>query len=232
MTLPLLDVVTYELKLPSTNQKITYRPFLVKEHKILMTLQDANNEDVGRIITDLVDVCTFNKLKMDELAHFDITYCFLNIRARSISEIVPIIITCQSCETKFDSKLDLNKVKIENHEGHTNKIMLNNSVGIELKYPKLNDVIKIYDTENIESIFDMVSASVKSIFTETDYYDAKELAKKEIEEFLNQLTKKQFDEIEKFYTTTPNVIQEVNEECPNCSNKNTIRIEGLENFFV
>lgn len=232
MTLPLLDVVTYELKLPSTKQKVKYRPFLVKEHKVLMTLQDAESNEIGRIITDLVDVCTFNKLKMDELAHFDITYLFLNIRAKSISEIVPIIITCQNCETKFDSKLDLNKVEIENHEGHTNKIMINSSVGIELKYPKLDEVVKIYDSENLDSVFDMVTSSVKSVFTDTEYYDAKELTKNEITEFLNQLTKKQFDEIEKFFTTAPKVVQRVEEDCPNCNTKNIIKVEGLENFFV
>ena len=197
-----------------------------------MTLQDAESDEIGRIITDLVDVCTFNKLKMDELAHFDITYLFLNIRAKSISEIVPIIINCQNCETKFDSKLDLNKVEIENHEGHTNKIMINSSVGIELKYPKLDEVVKIYDSENLDSVFDMVTSSVKSVFTDTEYYDAKELTKDEITEFLNQLTKKQFDEIEKFFTTTPKVVQRVEEDCPNCNTKNIIKVEGLENFFV
>lgn len=232
MALPILDVPTYELMLPSTGKTITFRPFLVKEHKILLTLAEAEDSEVARVVTDLVDVCTFNKLNAKDLPHFDIEYVFMHLRSKSISETVDVVITCTNCDKEYESNFSIENIKVEIPEGHSNKIMLTQSVGIEMKYPKFENVVKIYNSNSTEDIFNLVKKSVAGIFQEDNYWDASEQTNEEIEEFLMQLTKEQFDKIEQFFTSSPKVVQIVESDCPHCSNHNTSRIEGLQNFFV
>ena len=156
MALPILEVPTYELTLPSTGKKITYRPFLVREHKILLTLSEASDDEVARIVTDLVDVCTFNKINAKSLPHFDIEYIFMFLRARSVSEIVEVVITCVNCEEQYDSSFSIEDLKVEKNEEHTNKIMLTDNVGMEMKYPRFEEVAKIFDKGDANDIFKLI----------------------------------------------------------------------------
>jgi len=232
MALPTLEVPTYELTLPSTGEKITYRPFLVKEHKILMTLSEASDDETSRIVSNLVDVCTFNKLNAKELPHFDIEYIFMFLRARSISEVVDIVVTCVNCENKYDSSFNIENISVEKAENHSNKIMLTESVGMELKYPKFDQVVKIYDSENTDDVFNLVKKSIVGIFDGDNYWDAKDQTQEEIDTFLESLTKEQFEKLETFFTTSPKIVQVIESDCPQCSHHNTSRIQGLQNFFV
>lgn len=232
MALPVLDVPTYELNLPSTGKPIKFRPFLVKEHKILLTLSEAEESEVSRIITDLVDVCTFNKLNAKDLPHFDIEYIFMNLRAKSISETVDVVITCLSCENQYESSFNIDNLQVEIPQGHTNKIMLTPTVGVEMRYPKFENVVKVYNSDKVDDVFALVKKSIAGIFDEESYWSASEQTDEEIETFLLQLTKEQFDLIEKFFTTSPKVVQTIESDCPRCSNHNVSRIEGLQNFFV
>ena len=232
MALPTLQVPTYELTLPSTGEKITYRPFLVKEHKILLTLAEASDDETSRIVSDLVDVCTFKKLNTKELPHFDIEYIFMFLRARSISEVVDIVVTCVNCDQKYDSSFSIENISVEKAENHSNKIMLTESVGIELKYPKFDQVVKIYDSENTNDVFDLVKKSIVGIFDGDNYWDAKDQTEEELETFLETLTKEQFEKLETFFTTSPKIVQVIESDCPHCQHHNTSRIQGLQNFFV
>lgn len=232
MALPVLDVPTYELNLPSTGKLIKFRPFLVKEHKILLTLSEAEDSEVSRIVTDLVDVCTFNKLNAKDLPHFDIEYIFMNLRGKSISETVDVVVTCLNCEKEYESNFNIEDLKVEIPEGHSNKIMLTPTVGIEMKYPKFESVVKVFNSNTVDDIFTLVKKSIAGIFDEDSYWSASEQTDEEIEQFLLQLTKEQFDLIEKFFTTSPKVVQVIESDCPHCSNHNISRIEGLQNFFV
>lgn len=232
MALPVLDVPTYELTLPSTGKQIKFRPFLVKEHKILLTLSEAEDSEVSRIVTDLVDVCTFNKLNAKDLPHFDIEYIFMHLRGKSISETVDVVVTCVNCDKEYESSFNIENLKVEIPEGHTNKIMLTPTVGIEMKYPKFENVVKIFNSEKIDDVFSLVKKSIAGIFDEESYWEASEQSDEEMETFLLQLTKEQFDLIEKFFTTSPTVVQVIESDCPHCSNHNVSRIEGLQNFFV
>lgn len=232
MALPILEVPTYELTLPSTGKKITYRPFLVKEHKILLTLSEASDDEVARIVTDLVNVCTFNKLNAKELPHFDIEYIFMFLRARSISEIVDVIVTCASCDQQYDGSFNIDNIKVEKADEHTNKIMLTDNVGIEMKYPKFEEVAKVFDSGDTADVFKLVKKSIQGIFEGDTYWDAKEQTDEDLETFLNSLTKEQFEMIEKFFTTSPKIVQVLESDCPHCSHHNTSRIQGLQNFFV
>lgn len=232
MALPTLEVPTYELTLPSTGEKITYRPFLVKEHKILLTLAEASDDETARIVSDLIDVCTFKKLNTKELPHFDIEYIFMFLRARSISEVVDILVTCVNCDQKYDSSFSIENISVEKADNHSNKIMLTESVGIELKYPKFDQVVKIYDSENTNDVFDLVKKSIVGIFDGDNYWDAKDQTEEELETFLETLTKEQFEKLETFFTTSPKIVQVIESDCPHCQQHNTSRIQGLQNFFV
>lgn len=232
MALPKLDVPTYELTLPSNGKKIRYRPFLVKEHKILLTMVEASQDEVVRIITELVDVCTFNELKMSNIAHFDIEYIFMMLRAKSVSEKVDVVITCVECEEKYDASFNIEDIKVEKKEGHTNKIQLNETVGVEMKYPKFKDIVNVFDSDESEDVFKLVKNSIIGVFEGDSYYEFEEHTEEEKEDFLYSLTKEQFSKIEEFFVSSPKIVQQLETDCPKCSHHNTSRIEGLQNFFV
>lgn len=229
--LPKLDVPTYELILPSTNKKIKYRPFLVKEHKVLLTMAEADNSEVTRIITELVDACTFNKLKIKQLPHFDIEYIFMMLRAKSIGEIVDIIVNCE-CGNKIDAQFNIEDIKIEKYDNHTNKIMINSQYGVEMNYPKFDDVVEVYSSNSNEKVLDMIVNNIKGVFDQDNYWDSKDQSKQELEEFLFSLTKDQFDKIENFFVTSPKIVQVIESDCNQCGKHNVSRLEGLSNFFV
>ncbi len=231
MALPALDVPTYELTLPSTNKKVKFRPFLVKEHKVLLTLSDADEQEVSRVIKDLVDVCTFNKLKVKELPHFDIEYVFLKLRSKSIGENVEVIVNCE-CGNKIETSFSIENVKVEKKPNHSNKIKLTDEVGIEFNYPKIDDVISIFSKQNQEQIFNLVAKNIKGIYDSENYWDATEQTKEELDTFLNSLTKEQFDKIEEFFTSSPKIVQIIETDCNQCGKHNVSRLEGLQNFFV
>jgi len=231
MALPRLDTPTYELTLPSTGAKVKFRPFLVKEHKILLTMSEADNSEVARIIRELVDVCTFNKLKIKELPHFDIEYIFMFLRAKSISETVDVVVNCE-CGEKIDASFNIEDLQVIKPEGHSNKIMINNEIGIELKYPNIDDVVDVYATKDNQKVIDLIIKSIKGIYNQEDYWVAEEQTKEELEEFVFSLTKDQFDKLEKFFVTSPKIVQNIECDCPKCGKHNVSKLEGLQNFFV
>ena len=231
MALPKLNTPTYELKLPSSGEKIRFRPFLVKEHKVLLTMSEAEDNEVSRIIRELVDVCTFKELKIKDLPHFDIEYIFMNLRAKSIGEIVDVVVNCE-CGTKIETNFNIEDLKVEVAEGHSNKIMINNEVGIEMKYPNIDEVVGVFASEDSQKILDLIINCVKAIYDQSEYWDAKDQTRAELEEFIYSLTKEQFDKIEKFFTTAPKIVQVIETDCPDCKKHNTSRLEGLQNFFV
>lgn len=231
MALPRLDTPTYELMLPSTGAKVKFRPFLVKEHKILLTMSEADNSEVARIIRELVDVCTFNKLKIKDLPHFDIEYIFMFLRAKSISETVDVVVNCE-CGEKIDANFNIENLQVVKPEGHSNKIMINNEIGIELKYPNIDDVVDVFATKDNQKVIDLIIKSIKGIYNQEDYWVAEEQTKEELEEFVFSLTKEQFDKLEKFFVTSPKIVQTIECDCPKCGKHNVSKLEGLQNFFV
>jgi hypothetical protein len=231
MSLPKIASPSYELIQPSTGNKIKYRPFLVKEHKVLLTLMDASDEETVRVVKELVDVCTFNKLDVESLPHFDIEYIFLKLRSKSIGEDVIAEATCD-CGVKNEVTFSIDDLVVEKAPEHTNKFMLTDEIGIEMKYPAFEDVVEFTNTEDPEEMFEVVVKNIKSIFNETDYWGVKDQTKKEIEDFIDGLTKEQYDKIETFFKTAPKVVQHIHYVCESCGKENSTRLEGLSNFFV
>lgn len=231
MALPKLQTPTFELTLPSSGKKIRFRPFLVREHKILLTMAEAENEEVARIIRELVDVCTFKELKVQDLPHFDIEYIFMFLRAKSIGEAVDVVVNCE-CGTKIETSFNIEDIKVEKPEGHTNKIQINKDIGVEMRYPNIDEVVGIFSSSDTQKVMDLIIANIKGIYDSKNYYEAVDQTKEEIQEFVYSLTKEQFDKIEKFFTTSPKVVQTIECDCPSCGKHNVSRLEGLQNFFV
>jgi len=230
MSLPKLDTPSYELILPSTGEKIKYRPFLVKEYKILLTALESDGEEIHRIITDLVDVCTYKKLKIDELPNFDIEYLFLNLRAKSVGETTSLTLQCNNCENKITFDLDITKAEIKKNPDHTSKILISENIGLEMRYPKFDEMINIYQNFKSESVVELLCNCIKNVYTDEQLYDS--YTKEELIEFVNSFSKSQFELLEKFFLTMPKVVQHVDQECPACKAHNELNLEGLQNFFV
>jgi len=232
MALPRLDIPTYELIQPSTGKKLRYRPFLVKEHKVLLTMAEASEDEIARIVKEIVDACTFNQLKINDLPHFDVEYIFMMLRAKSISEKVDVVITCAKCSERYDSSFNIEDLTVVNNKNVQDKIMLTDAIGVQLKYPTFSNVVKIFESENMSVVFDLIKSCIKGVFDNENFYDIREQTEEEINEFLESLTKEQFSKIEEFFVNSPKIVQELNTECTNCGHKNYSRVEGLQNFFI
>ncbi len=231
MTLPKLNTPTFQLTLPSSGKKIKYRPFLVKEHKILLTMAEADDSEVARIVNELVDVCTFNALEIKKLPHFDIEYIFLQLRAKSISESVEVVVNCE-CGNKINTTFNIDNLKVEKNPKHNNKIMLDKEYGVEMNYPAFNEVVEVYASNDTNKIVDLIVRCVKGVYDNDNYWDSKDQTPKELDDFIFSLTKSQFDKIEEFFVTAPKVVQVIETDCTACGRHNISRLEGLSNFFV
>ena len=231
MSLPRLNTPTFELILPSTGKKVKFRPFLVKEHKVLLTMAEADDSEVARIVSELVDVCTFNALDVANLPHFDIEYIFLQLRAKSISETVDVVVNCE-CGNSINTSFNIDDLIVETTPNHTNKILLTDGFGVEMSYPVFKDVIDIFSSGDTTSIINLVINNIKGVYDSENYWEMKDQTSEEIEEFVNSLTKQQFDKIEEFFITAPRVVQVIETDCDKCGKHNISRLEGLDNFFV
>jgi hypothetical protein len=231
MALPKLNTPTYELILPSSGKKVKFRPFLVKEHKVLLTMSEAENSEVSRIIRELVEVCTFKTINVNTLPHFDVEYIFMHLRAKSIGESVDVIVNCE-CGEKIDTSFNIDDLKVVTKEGHTNKIFVSDEIGIEMNYPSIDDIVGVFASNDNQKVIDLIINSIGGVFDKSDYYDARDQTREELEEFVYSLTKEQFDKLEQFFVTAPKIVQVIECDCPKCGKHNVSRLEGLQNFFV
>ena len=226
----------YKLTIPSMKKEVTYRPFLVKEEKALMIAQQS--EDQETMVTTLKSViqsCIQDKINVDDLAVFDIEYIFTQLRARSVGEIVELILKCETCEDEKASvkySIDLSKLQVDFPEGHEKKIVLFDDVGVIMKYPSLEVLKKIETAGNdIESVFDIIASCIEFIYNNDEMFATKEVKPEEVKEFINNLTQEQFQKLQKFFETMPKLEQRVKYKCPLCSKEHDKLIRGLESFF-
>lgn len=226
----------YKLTIPSMKKEVTYRPFLVKEEKALMIAQQS--EDQETMVTTLKSViqsCIQDKINVDDLAVFDIEYIFTQLRARSVGEIVELILKCETCEDEKASvkySIDLSKLQVDFPEDHEKKIPLFDDVGVIMKYPSLEVLKKIETAGNdIESVFDIIASCIEFIYNNDEMFATKEVKPEEVKEFINNLTQEQFQKLQKFFETMPKLEQRVKYKCPLCSKEHDKLIRGLESFF-
>ena len=237
MALPKLNVPTYELVVPSTDEKIKYRPFLVKEEKILlMAMESGKTEDILQATKTIVDECTFSKLKVGNMPMFDVEYIFLQIRAKSVGEVSKLRVLCRDDgETYADVEVDLNDVNVQVDEVHTNKIELTDEMGVIMQYPTIDSFTEdgIGDI-NPSNMIDVVAGCIAQIYDKKgeEVYDSKDSTKKELVEFIEQMNTKQFADVQKFYDTMPKLKHTITVKNPKTKVENSMTLTGLNDFFA
>ena len=237
MALPKIEVPTYELTLPSEDKKIKYRPFLVREEKILyIAMETGQNKEMINALKDVVGACTFDALNVDRLPIFDIEYLFLQIRAKSVSEVTKFRAICpDDGKTYVETEVDLTKVEVQVDDEHTNRIMLESerNLGIVLKYPTLKnyDVGRGLDNIEIDKVFNILIDCIDHIFEGDKIYPAKDTSKQELKEFIEGLPQDAFTKIKSFFDTMPKLKHEIEVTNPNTNVTSKIVLTGIADFF-
>jgi len=223
MPLPKINTPTYDLTLPSTGKKIKYRPFLVREEKILiMAMESEDMTEITNAIVQILSDCIISKdVKVESLATFDIEYLFLNVRSKSVGETVDVNITCpDDGETQVEMSIDIDSIKVQKNKGHKNIIKLDDELSLKLKYPSLEQFVEnnfetTEGTSEIGQSLSMITSCVEMIYNSEESWEASEYSKKEMDEFIEQLNTKQFKQIEKFFTTMPKLSHKIAEKSKN-----------------
>ena len=236
MTLPTINVPTYELKIPSTKEKIKFRPFLVKEEKILLlALESGEDATISIALKQIVNNCTFEKLVLDDLALFDLEYLFLRVRAKSVGEVAHIRVMCpDDGETYVEVDVPLEEIEVNFPDEHTNDIKITDTVGVTMGYPQFEDYYKEFD-ENEASIdysMNLIRKSIKNIYEGEDIHEKVDFNDKELTGFLESLNTDQFTKLQNFFSTMPRLKYDVEVTNPKTEVKSTVTLEGLNSFFV
>ena len=239
MPLPKIATPTYELELPSTGQSINYRPFLVKEEKLLvLALETEDTKQITTAIKNVLKNCVLTKgVKVDQLPTFDIEFLFLNIRGKSVGEEIEVNIVCPDDEeTQVPVTSNLDDIGIQKNDTHSNQIKLDIDLMMELKYPSLEQFIKnnfdFDDANAMDQSFDLIAACIDKIYTADEVWAVADCTKKEVKEFLEQMNSSQFKEIEKFFETMPKLSHTVKVTNPKTKVKSDVVLEGLASFFA
>ncbi len=247
--LPKVDVPIYELKLVSCKEPIKFRPFLVKEQKLLLMAQEAiqseekqDNSTTLNAVKQIINNCVLSEIKVDELPMFDIEYLFLNLRARSMGENIKLSFRCvnevenenkekNKCNNIVEVEMNILNVHPKILQEHSNKIVINDNLGMLMKYPNLNILSKV-DMQQQESVLTLILSCIDAIYDDETIYYAKDAQKKELEDFIDSLPTKVIEDIKVFFDTMPKIKEDVDFSCNKCGYKELIPIEGLDSFFV
>jgi len=236
MALPILDTATYELTLPSSDVQVKYRPFLVKEEKILLLAMESNSpKEITKALKDIVHACTFGSINVEALPTFDLEFIFLNVRAKSVGEIAKLKILCpDDKETYANVEVDLSKVEVQVDDEHTNEIQINDKVKLLMKYPTIDSFDATVDANQLktEQLFDIIGKSIYQIYEGETVHNAKDYSKEEMQAFIESLTSDHFAKIQKFFNSMPRLAHEIEVVNPKTQVKSKVMLQGLTDFFV
>ena len=238
MPLPTISTPTYELVLPSSNRKIKYRPFLVKEEKILiLAMESQDTKQIARAVKDVISHCILSKgIKVEKLATFDIEYLFLNIRGKSVGEDIEVMVTCpDDNKTQVPMSINVDTIKVHIDEEHSKDIVLDDVYTLRMKYPSLNEFIKTnfdnVDSMKVDDTFDLIASCIDQVYSEEESWASEDCTKKELTTFVESLNSGQFKKVERFFETMPKLSHTVKVTNPNTEVESEIKLEGLQNFF-
>ena len=236
MALPKIDVPIYELTVPSTDEKIKYRPFLVKEEKLLLiAMESGENSDILRAVKDIVDSCTFNKMKIGNMPMFDVEYIFLQIRAKAVGEVSTLRILCRDdMKTYAKVEVDLNEIEVRVTDAHTNKIELSDEMGVIMKYPTVDSFVENkIDDISPANMLDVIVTCIDKIYDKKgeEVFDAKDSTKQELIDFVEQMNTTQFADVQKFFDTMPSLTHEITVKNPKTKKESKVTLNGLNDFF-
>ena len=238
MPLPTIATPTYDLELPSSGKKIKYRPFLVKEEKLLvLALESESNKEISTAIKAVLKACIQTRgVKVEQLPTFDIEYLFLNIRGKSVGEEIEVNLICpDDGKTTVPVTINIDDIEIKKSEDHNKRIALDKNLMMEMKYPSLDQFIKnnfdFSGEPGIDQSFELIASCIDKIYNQEEVWSTSDCTKKEITDFLEQMNSVQFKEVEKFFTTMPKLSHEVKITNPNTDVESTVVLEGLSSFF-
>jgi len=237
MALPVLETNTFELTLPSSDVKVKFRPFLVKEEKILLqAMESQEQKQIVGALQNIVNVCTFGQLNVDELPTFDLEYVFLQIRSKSVGEVAKLKVLCPDTKKDYaEVEVDLSTVDVQVDDEHNNKIMVDEGkqISVLMKYPTLASVdpTKDYSKQNTKALFNVIGEGIYQIFEGDKVHMAKDYTKEELDQFVESLDSKSFKKIQRFYETMPKLMHEIEVENPKTKVKSKITLSGLSDFF-
>ena len=239
MPLPKISTPTYELEIPSLKKSIKYRPFLVKEEKVLIIAMESEDpKQIAEAVKTVIGNCIVTRgIKIEQLATFDIEYLFLNIRGKSVGETVDVLITCpDDGNTQVPVSINLDDIEVEFREDHSRDIKLDDTLTLRMRYPSMQEFVKsnfIAGSEiSVDETFDMITSCIEQIYSEEESWSSSDVTKKELKEFLEQLTSQQFKDIEKFFETMPKLSHTIKVTNPNTEVKSEVVLEGLTSFFA
>jgi len=239
MPLPKITTPTYELELPSTQKKVRYRPFLVKEEKVLLiALESEDTKEITNAIRAVIKSCVLTRgIKVETLPTFDIEYLFLNIRGKSVGETIEVNLICpDDGVTEVKKNIPIDDIQIQRTDGHTNQIKLDDNIMMELKYPSLDQFIKnnfdFAEGNQMDQSFELIGSCIDKIYTEEEVWSSSDCTKKELTEFLESMNSSQFKEIENFFETMPKLTHTIKVKNPNTEKENDVVLEGLASFFA
>ena len=238
MPLPTISTPTYELTLPSSNRKIKYRPFLVKEEKILiLAMESQDTKQIARSVKDVISKCILTKgIKVEKLSTFDIEYLFLNIRGKSVGEKIEVMVTCpDDGKTQVPMSIDIDSIKIHRDKNHSTDIVLDDTYTLRMKYPSLNEFIKnnfgAVENMGVDDTFDLIASCIDQVYTEEESWTSDECTKKELSDFVESLNSSQFKLVAIFFVTMPKLSHTIKVKNPNTKVESDVKIEGLQSFF-
>ena len=238
MPLPKISTPTYELVLPSSNKKIKYRPFLVKEEKVLiLAMESQDTSTVANAVKDVLASCILSRgIKVEKLSTFDIEYLFLNIRGKSVGEKIEVMVTCpDDGKTQVPTSINIDEIKVIVDEKHNKDIKLDDQYTLRMRYPSLDEFVKnnfaTASDVSVDDTFDLISSCIDQVYSEEESWTAADCTKKELSQFVESLNSNQFKEIETFFETMPKLSHIVKVINPNTKKENEIVLEGLQNFF-
>ena len=233
MALPQLNTATYELELPSTGETIKYRPFLVKEQKILLLAQESEDDkQIERAFSNIISTCTFEELIPYEMPLFDIEYVFLKLRGKSVGEKITINVLCPDDEkTRVDVDIDLKDVGVLMNDDHTNEVKLTKDIKIIMKYPTLADMSGFSEKGEVLSIFEMIKNCILEIHSGKEIYNSVDVSSKELDEFIGNMSTQNFEEVNKFFKTMPKLQHVIKVKNPKTKKTEEVTIEGMQSFF-
>ena len=237
MPLPRISTPTYELVLPSSNKKIKYRPFLVKEEKVLIiALESQDQKQIANAVKSIIKSCILSRgIKVEKLSTFDIEYLFLNIRGKSVGEDIEVMVTCpDDGKTQVPMSINIDSIQVKKSDEHNPDIKLDDQFTLRMRYPSLSEFIKsnfTMEDMKVDDTFELIASCVDQVYSEEESWTQEDCTKKELVDFIEQLNSSQFKEIEKFFDTMPKLSHKVKVTNPNTKVESEIVLEGLQNFF-
>ena len=238
MPLPKIATPTYELVIPSSQKKIKFRPFLVKEEKVLiLAMESEDTNQIANAVKNVISSCILSRgIKVEKLSTFDIEYLFLNIRGKSVGEQIEVMVTCpDDKKTKVPTSINIDSIKVKIDDKHSKDIVLDDQYTLRMKYPSLSEFIKNnfanIDDINVDDTFELIASCIEQVYSEEESFAASDCTKKELSQFLEQLNSSQFKMIETFFDTMPKLSHTVKVTNPNTGVENEIILEGLQSFF-